>query len=354
MNKEDKIRIFDPNSPGDTSMGIFGLPFSEDESEVVIIPVPWEVTVSYGGGTAKGPKAVFDASFQVDLHDSLFPELWKIGIAMNEIPVKLARRSALLRKKSEHYITKLEQGQEPDTNKAMRKLRDEINKACEEMNAHVKHAVSKQLKTGKLVALLGGDHSTPLGMMQALGEHVGSFSILQIDAHADLRKAYEGFTYSHASIMYNALRVNGVEKLVQVGIRDHCPEESDEMRLHQGKVMTFFDRDLKHGAYKGLSWEKQCDEIIATLSDKVYLSFDIDGLDPKLCPNTGTPVAGGLEFEQACFLIEKLVRSGKKLIAFDINEVSPGKDEWDANVGARLLYRFCGYLACSNGKISMK
>ena len=100
--------------------------------------------------------------------------------------------------------------------------------------------------------------------------------------------------------------------------------------------------------YAGTSWAKICTEIISQLPDNIYISFDIDGLDPKLCPHTGTPVAGGFEFEQVLFLIEKAVEAGKKIISFDINEVAPGKDEWDANVGARLLYRIANLAAVSN------
>ena len=185
-------------------------------------------------------------------------------------------------------------------------------------------------------------------MMQALAAHFGNFGILQIDAHADLRDAYEGFEFSHASIMFNALKIPQVEKLVQVGIRDYCEAEFNITQHSKGRVKTFFDRDIKHEMYSGAQWESICDKIISELPQNIYLSFDIDGLDPKLCPNTGTPVAGGFETEQVLFLLEKIVRSGKKIIAFDINEISPGEDEWDANVGARLLYRISNLVHTSN------
>ena len=205
---------------------------------------------------------------------------------------------------------------------------------------------------GKLVALLGGDHSTPFGMMQALAEKYPAFGILQIDAHADLRIAYEGFTYSHASIMHNALTLPQVNRLVQVGIRDYCEEEVNVIKANNGRVVTFFDRDLKQQNYSGKTWAQQVDEIVSHLPEHVYISFDIDGLDPKLCPNTGTPVAGGFEFEQAAFLMEAVAKSGRKIIALDLNEVAPGEtDEWDANVGARMLMRMCNLLASANNRV---
>jgi agmatinase len=184
-----------------------------------------------------------------------------------------------------------------------------------------------------------------------LSEKYDRFGILQIDAHADLRKAYEGFAYSHASIMYNALKVPAVNRLVQVGIRDICEEEEKVMQRAMGRVVTFYDDDIKSQQYEGKTWTSICDEIINTLPDLVYISFDIDGLDPKLCPSTGTPVAGGLEFDQAKYLITKLVHSGRRIIGFDLCEVAPGPTEWDANVGARMLYHLCNRMAVSQGRV---
>ena len=183
--------------------------------------------------------------------------------------------------------------------------------------------------------------------MQALADINQSFGILHIDAHADLREAYEGFEFSHASIMFNALKIQQISHLVQVGIRDYCEAE---LKLIQSdkRISTFFDRDIKQQQFNGKNWAEICENIISLLPQNIYLSFDIDGLDPKLCPNTGTPVPGGLELEQALFLIERLVQSGRKIIGFDLNEVAPGSDEWDANVGARLLYRLANMCMVSN------
>lgn len=351
MSKAEKIKNFNPNDLGDKNANIYGLPFTTDEAEVVIVPVPWEVTVSYAAGTAKGPQTVFDASFQVDLYDPNIKDAWKIGVAMDKIPSNIQKKSNALRKKAETYIGMLEDGKSADKNSTMRKIQTEVNKECKEMNAWVKQRVLHFMNKNKVVALLGGDHSTPLGMMQALAEKHKSFGILQIDAHADLRDAYEGFEFSHASIMFNALKIKQVEKLVQVGIRDYCEAEAQLVEKSKGRIKTFYDRDIKHQQYEGKSWSKVCDDIIKQLPDKIYLSFDIDGLDPKLCPNTGTPVSGGFETEEILFLIQKIVESKKTIIAFDINEIAPGKDEWDANVGARMLYRIANLVAKSNGKV---
>ncbi|HEY4798383.1 MAG TPA: agmatinase family protein, partial [Bacteroidia bacterium] len=285
---------------------------------------------------------------QVDLHDRLVQDAWKIGIAMEDIPKTISAKNKLLRKKASAYIGKLEKGIS-ENSPAMKKIGSEVNKGCEWMKETVKRSARKYLDKGKLVGLIGGDHSTPLGLIEALAETHPGFGILHIDAHCDLRKAYEGFEYSHASIMYNALKKTEVKKLVQVGIRDWCEDENNLINKSGGRITTFFDYAMKNEMYEGRSWKNISDEIISHLPGKVYISFDIDGLDPKLCPDTGTPVPGGLEFEQAVYLIQQLAASGKKIIGFDLNEVAPGKSEWNGNVGARILYRMCNLAAVSNG-----
>jgi agmatinase len=349
MTKQEKIRNFDPNSVGQLNEGLYGLPFSLEESDIVLIPVPWEVTVSYGGGTAEGPRAILEASYQVDLYDPFVKDAWQRGIALDEISKEVQSRSDNARRIAERHIEALASGEDPGSEE----LTGNINTVREEsvwLNNWVRERALHFMRAGKYVGLVGGDHSTPLGMMQALASERGSFAILQIDAHADLRNAYEGFEFSHASIMYNALKIGEVEKLVQVGIRDYCQEELDVISQSNGRVVTFFDRDIKYALYAGDSWDRICNRIVRELPQNIYLSFDIDGLDPKLCPNTGTPVAGGFEVEQVLYLLEKIVSSGKRFIGFDLNEVSagPGGGDWDANVGARLLYRIANLAFHSN------
>ncbi len=353
MSKESKIKDFDPNSVASGEGNIFGLPFTTDEAEIVLIPVPWDVTVSYKDGSSKGPQAIYDASAQVDLFDPLVKDSWKIGVAMEEISKEITKKNSVMRKKALQYINNLEKEVSDDA-PVMKKIRKEVNAGCTDLKYFVKKAVQKHLNKNKFVALVGGDHSTPLGFMEALAEKHSSYGILQLDAHCDLRKAYEGFEYSHASIMYNALKIPQVKKLVQVGIRDWCEEENDYILKSKGRVRTFFDHQIKDQLYRSRSWAAICSDIIQELPKHVYISFDIDGLDPKLCPGTGTPVPGGMEFEQAVFLFEMLARSGKKIIGFDLNEVAPGNDgssgtSWNGNVGARMLYKMCGFAAVSNG-----
>jgi agmatinase len=349
--KKEKIKKFDPNGFATEDTNIFGLPFNAEESDIILIPVPWEVTVSYGSGTAKGPKAIMEASKQVDLFHLYIQDAWKKGIFMEEFPEDLFKKSNQLRKKAEKYLDALFEG---NLTKKQKDILKEINEECHKMNERVRKKCLEWLDKGKMVGLVGGDHSTPLGFIHALAERHNSFSILQIDAHADLRNAYEGFTYSHASVMFNATQIKQVKNLVQVGVRDLCEFEYKKIANSREHIINFHNEFLMTEKFTGKSWRYITDNIINHLGDKVYISFDIDGLDPKYCPNTGTPVPGGLEFNEAVYLIRKIADSGREIIGFDLNEVAPGDDEWDANVGARLLYELCNWMAASKKTASKK
>ncbi|HAK12390.1 MAG TPA: agmatinase [Chitinophagaceae bacterium] len=336
---------FNPNSAGNPNNNIFGLPFSEEEAKLVLLPIPWEVTVSYGAGTARSAEHIFKASLQVDLYDNDYPDAWKQGYFMKEVDNKILLKSDYLRKEAELYIDYISKGEALEKNKFMCKSLKEINEGSHMLNDWVQAKTQELLDKGKLVGLIGGDHSTPLGYLKALAKKYGEFGIIQIDAHCDLRKAYEDFKYSHASIMYNVLsEIPEVSKLVQVGIRDYCDEECACIQESPNRIITYFDQHIKERQFEGESWKSIVDEIVAHLPQQVYISFDIDGLDPKLCPNTGTPVNGGFETEQVLYLFKKIKASGRQFIGFDLVEVGVGESDWDSNVGARLLYRICNMM----------
>ncbi|MER3498419.1 MAG: agmatinase [Chitinophagaceae bacterium] len=340
---------FDPNSAGNPNNNIFGLPFSEEDARLVILPVPWEVSVSYGAGTARSASHILKASLQVDLYDPDMPDGWQQGFYIREADKKLLMKSDYLRKEAELFIDYISKGQVIEENQFMCKTLKDVNEGSVFLNNWVYEQTISLLNRGKLVGLLGGDHSTPLGFFKALAEKHGDFGILQIDAHCDLRVAYEGFVYSHASIMYNALNeIPQLQKLVQLGIRDYSGLELEYIKNSNGRVITYFDRDIRFRQFEGETWKNIVDEIIDQLPDKVQISFDIDGLDPKLCPNTGTPVHGGFETEQVFYLFNKVLASGRKIIGFDLNEVGVAESDWDANVGARVLWKLCNLLVKSN------
>ncbi len=350
MSKAEKIKNFDPNGVGLKNGHFIGLPFTEEEAEVVLLSVPWDVTTSYSKGTAGGPQNILDASPQLDLLDYDVPDAWKMGLYLRPADEKWMEQNQALQKRSEQYIDFLENGGDPSRDKAMQEILEEINRQSEQLKNWVKKQSQALLDKGKLVGVVGGEHSVPLGLLEALAERNNEFGILQIDAHMDLRRAYEGFTYSHASISYNALQLDSVVQLTQVGIRDFCEEELQVAR--ESKITeTFFMHDIRRRQYRGHSFSHICGDIIRGLPDQVYISFDIDGLDPRYCPNTGTPVPGGLEFDEAAYLLKRLIDADIEIIGFDLCEVAGQGHEWDGNVGARVLYKLANLLGASRGRL---
>lgn len=341
---------FDPNAASNPNNNIFGLPFTEEDARLVILPVPWEVTVSYNAGTARAADHIFKASLQVDLFDPDSPEAWKQGFFMRTPDKKILLKSDYLRKEAELYIDYISHGEILEKNLFMCKSQRDINEGGNYLNKWVYEQTKQLLNRNKLVAILGGDHSVVLGYFKALAEQHGEFGVLQIDAHCDLRKGYEWFTYSHASVMYNALQeIPSLTHLVQLGARDYCQEEWEYIHNNKNRVTTYFDKDIKDRQYEGETWKQIVNDIISKLPQKVLVSFDVDGLDPKLCPNTGTPVQGGFETEQIFYLLKKVVQSGRQLIGFDLVEIGVGdNNEWDANVGAHILWRLANMLVASN------
>ncbi|MFH0866262.1 MAG: agmatinase family protein [Bacteroidota bacterium] len=339
---------FDPNTIGNTNNNIFGLPYTPDTAMVVFIPIPWEVTVSYNPGTADAPEAVFNASFQVDLSDPFKENAWTTGYAMTGISDEIKSRNEKLKPLSFDIIQSLSEGKNIASDPQLQKKLSVVNQGCTELNSWVEKETKKYIDRNKLIGIIGGDHSVPLGFLQTLASKHKNFGIMQIDAHADLREAYEGFTFSHASIMHNALKIPQISKLVQLGIRDYCREEYCTIEQSAGRIRTFFDREVKHQLFEGKTWKSICDEIIQNLPEMVYISFDVDGLDPKLCKSTGTPVPGGYDLPEIFYLLESIVNSGKKIIGFDLCEACPGDFGWDANVASRILYKLANIMSKSN------
>lgn len=342
------MTAFDPNSPSAEGSGVFGLPHTKKEAALVYLPVPWEATTSYGGGTSKGPAAILDASGQVDLFDFDVLKPYQCGLHMLPESPQVRAWNKQAKSAAQKVIAV---GGEVSGKKSLQTALKLVNELGGKLNAWVESETRQLLKEGKLVGLVGGEHSVPYGALKALASKHPSFGILHFDAHCDLRDAYEGFQWSHASIMRNVLEgVPAVKKLVQVGIRDFCEAEYDYARAQGSRVKIFFDGDLARRSFGGETWSALAGEIVAELPENIWVSFDIDGLDPRFCPHTGTPVPGGLDFQQAVYVIGAAVRSGRKILGFDLNEVAPdpsGKNEWDANVGARLLYKLTAWTLAS-------
>lgn len=334
--------------PPSPDSGLFGFEFCETESEIVIIGVPWEATVSYRRGTSRAPALVIPASHQLDLFDSAVGGSFGDCVGMLPLNADWVGMNEACIAKADPIIAAggLVDG-------ALKRDLEYVNQCSEQINRELCLLAGRLLDAGKVVGIMGGDHSSPYGSILAHFDRYPRMGILHIDAHADLRVAYEGFLYSHASVMYNLIHeIPELNALVSVGVRDYS---EDEVRIAQShpSIRMFYDRDLKRQIFGGRTWGEICREVIDQLPSMVYVSFDIDGLDQRFCPNTGTPVPGGLDFAQVIYLLEQVVESGRRIVGFDLVEVAPNpndpRDDWDLNVGARILHKLSA-LACVSKK----
>ena len=345
---------------------LFGSTPSYEDSELVLLATPWAVTSSFGGGAEQGPERIASASSQMDFFSKERGDIRDKGIYFLSPPPFLKKKSQKIRKKALPVIAL----EEAAPGSFPKKYIEEINEACAEAHQWVYEETKQIHSAKKKFGLVGGEHSVSEGAIKYFGEvYKGDFGILHIDAHADLRPAYQGFHSSHASIMYNVLhQAFPPAKIVQIGVRDYSEEEylliKNNHTLH-----TFFDSEVKKKLFEGETWGSIAESMIQALPQKVYISLDVDGLEPSLFPHTGTPVPGGLSFEQVDYLLQVLVQSRRQIIGFDLvetadpfqqnkvkpnkvkqNKVKPNKatptDEetrilWDAQSGARLLYKLC-------------
>lgn len=340
---------FDPNGAPDAGSGVFGLPHKEKDAALVLLPVPWEATASYGSGAAKGPAAILAASGQIDLFDGDVIKPYEPGIFMRP----QSKEVRAWNKAAKAAVQVIKAGGMAAGRPALQKALQTANDLGGRLNDWVFRETKSLMDAGKIVGLVGGDHSAPYGAYQAAAGKHGDFGLLHFDAHSDARVAYEGLVWSHASIMYNALEnIPQITRIVQVGVRDYCEQEHEFLRALGRRAKVFHDRDISSARFEGRSWTEAATAIVNMLPDKVWVSFDIDGLDPKLCPHTGTPVPGGLEFQEVNHLLGLLARSGRTILGFDLVEVAPSPgtaDEWDANVGMRLLYKLAAWTFVSRG-----
>lgn len=338
----DAIANFDPGGVGAVNGNLFGFPHDYAHASTIVIGVPWDVTTSYHDGTCRGPEAILQASPQLDFYDFDNPEAWRQGIYMLPIPDWLLAENRRLRVDAIAIIRAAEQGITPEDTPDLAAALERVNQGCQSMSHWVYSQTQTALQHQKKIIIVGGDHSVPLGGLKALTQEYLSFGILHLDAHGDLRNAYEGFQQSHASIMFNAIQLPQISKLVQVGIRDISHGEMTLIQASNGRIVTYLDTQLRQATYAGQTWLQQCQNIVQHLPQNVYISCDVDGLDPKLCPHTGTPVPGGLNLEDLYCLWREVVHSGRRIIGCDICET--GNHEWDGNVSARILYKLFSFM----------
>lgn len=304
QRKVSSEKVLEKNERSSATLPDFlGLPkkySNKGTARVHIIPVPYEATTSYGKGTANGPRAIFEASQEVELFDDeLWAEPFKIGVHSAE-PI------------------------------VMKKQEPTAQKPFQELYEHIKPLI----ETDRFPIVVGGEHSLTLGAIRACAERYKDLSVLQIDAHCDLRPAYEGNPYSHASVAYRIYETLSKPLITQVGIRNVSWEEVKWMEEEHPKINIYWARNQD-------KWNFQ--EIVNSLSNNVYLTIDVDGLDSGIMPATGTPEPGGMTWYQLMELI-KLLCVRKNVVAADVVELAPINGLHAPNfLAAKMIYKLIGY-----------
>jgi agmatinase len=276
-----------------------------ETSKIVILPAPYEHTVSYGGGTKKGPEAILKASHYVEFFDEETKrEIYKEHGIATLIPL------ALKDKKDES---------------ALQLIYD-----------NVLHLVERQ----KFVVTLGGEHTISSATIAAYAKLFTNLSILHFDAHSDLRADYLGNKYSHASVMARVCEFLDPKRLVQVGIRAQCKEEAEFIR--DNGIHTFYAHEIRQGKYTRLLkyWD---DFVVDNLTEDVYISFDVDAFDPSIMPATGTPEPNGLYWDEVMQCIRKVARK-RTIVGLDVVELAPIKGLHHADLtAAKLISKILNY-----------
>ena len=265
-----------------------------DNSDIAILPVPYDKTSTWIKGADKGPLAILEASEQIEMYDiETHQEVYKKGI---------------------HTCESLDVDLKP-----------------EDMVEKVKDKTEKLLDSEKFVVLIGGEHSVSLGAVMAHNAKFENISVLQLDAHADLREEYEGSPYNHACVM---ARIKEICPIVQVGVRSLSVEEKEKVVPEK----MFFARDIK--ASPG-TWQK---DVVNQLSENVYVSIDVDVFDPSIIPSTGTPQPGGLDWYEVTSLLKEVAKN-KKVVGFDVVELCPDEKNKAPDItAAKLVYKFLSYI----------
>ena len=340
---------FDPDAAARPGSGPFGLDDSAEDALLHILPVPFDATTSYRDGAACGPEAILAASHQVELSDLAFGEPHRAGIHWVPADPRVAKWNTEARRLAEPILAC---GGMIDGDGELERALARVNELGERLNEHVADHTARIMDAGKRPLILGGDHSVPFGAIRTAAERHPGLGLLHLDAHADLRVAYEGFRWSHASILHNLLEDDAqLGNVVQVGLRDLGSREAQRIE-RDPRLTAIFDHEWATARLAGRDLRAIVRDSLAQLPAEVWITFDIDGLDPALCPNTGTPVPGGLGWNEAGLWLSELAASGRTVVGADLVEVRPGEaptgeDAWDAIVGARLLYRLAALVARS-------
>lgn len=314
---------------------------STDDGAVVIVSAPWAVTSADGEGASYAPDAIIDASTTIGLYDAVTGVSIEGRVATAEIDYDIQESSQQLGADAGKVLSHIEDGGSVSGDFFGRKLA-RINTGFRHMHASVARDVARYASQGKIVGVVGGDHSVSFGAIRAISECCEGVGVLFLDAHCDMGGDSRIFDYSHRSIARNILEeIPAVSHVTMVGVRDCVERDVLELRKCD-RASLFLAESIAAARFGGRTWRECCADVIATLPQTVYVSMDVDVLAPDCCPNTVRPVPGGLSFDEVAFLLGEIAASDRRIVGFDVTEVVPKLQSGaDALVGARMLAKLC-------------
>lgn len=340
--KTSKIE-FNPNGVIPDNGNYFGMPVEADDAALVLISAPWDATTARRNGSSYAPDAIIEASRKIDFYEPSAPYSWRKGIATLPIDYSIQDLSHRLRSDAQRVVKVYEEmGLEGLDNIIYSRRLRHVNEGSLAVNDNIYLQSQEWLSRGKIVGLVGGDQSSAFGLMRAVSEKYDGVGILHIDSKSDLKEAYQGFEHSHASVMHNVLRdLVGVSRVVAVGVREFSPAEWERAESDE-RIKFFTGQYIWSSHFEGKIWSKICEEIVAELPARVYVSLDIDGLTIECAPHNSTLIPGGLRFPEVVYLLGRIVAAGKVIVGFDLTEVVPDmEDKTDAEIAARMLFKLC-------------
>lgn len=336
MDKAEKIKL-DPNAPRSHNGCFLGLPIAENDAQTVVLCAPW-AGAQADSHIHTAAANVLEASYRLPLYDPDVPDAWKRGFSLRLPDAQLSERGKQFREKAAGLSLFAESGESPSEGRYVQTSFEEVDKEAAALKQELRQEAKALLDNHKSVGLLGGDSSTQLGLLEALAERYPEFGILHLGARMGLNTSWPGPACSPETFLHHALQLGSVAQLTLAGAR-HCSPREEKTANGKENIAVFYQHEIRRRLFRGHTYSQICGDIIRDLPDRVYISFDIDALLPHYRPHSAGTAPGGFEFEEATYLLKRLVDAELEIIGFGLCGVAGEPHTWEGQVGAQLLYR---------------
>lgn len=345
MDKAEKIKLVNPNAPRPHNGRFLGLPFEESDAETIVLCAPW-AGAQADSHIHTAAANVLEASYHLHLYDPDVPDAWQNGLFLRLPDAQLSERGKQFRERAAGLSLFAESGESPSEGRYVQTSFGEVDKEAAALQKELKQEAKLLLDNKKSVGLLGGDSSTQLGLLEALAERHPEFGILHLGARMGLNASWPGPACSPETFFHHALQFGSVVQLTLAGAR-HCSPREEKTANGRENIAVFYQHEIRRRLFRGHTYSQICGDIVRSLPDRVYISFDIDALLPHYRPHSAGAAPGGFEFEEAIYLLKRLIDAELEIIGFGLCGVAGQPHEWDGQVGAQLLCRLGNLMGIS-------